>query len=126
MEIVKTLTKKYHSLKITQYVPLVKKDTKVFLPYYWKVYYQDNKIVGEELYKEGILSYFYIYYYTKNKIYQKGFFWYGISPKPFIFKAHETRIKQGFMYKTIPDSYRVFNRTSLKNIYEYYFQHKEI
>jgi hypothetical protein len=126
MEMVKDLERDYKSLKIVVYTPFKDPQEKLFLPHYWKVYYQKDKIVGEELFEKGRMTYYYVYYYDKNKIYQKGFVWYGIYLDIGVFKAHKKRIKQGWMYKNLPDCYRVFDATTQKLIYAYYYPNKEI
>lgn len=125
MEIVYAIEREPKSLKISVYKPMQNPDDRIFAASYWKIYYQKDKIVGEELYEKGNLTYYYVYYYDEAKIYQKGFFWYGIYRDIGVFKAHDKRIKQGFMYKNVPNSYRVFDRASEKLTYEYYYPLQE-
>jgi len=105
----KVWEKKENSLEITKYVPILNPADRIFERQYWKVYYQHDKIVGEELYVDNQLVYYYIYYYEQNKIYQKGFFWHGIYRDIKYFKAHGKYLKQGWIYKNYPETYKVFN-----------------
>lgn len=126
MEIVSDLERDDKSFKIITYNILRPIDDKIFIPHYWKVYYQQDKIVGEELFEKGKMTYYYVYFYDQNKVYQKGFFWYGIYYDIGVFKAHDKKIKQGWIYKNLPDCYRVFNLKNNQLIYEYYYPNKEI
>ncbi|HCL57776.1 MAG TPA: hypothetical protein DHW82_12320 [Spirochaetia bacterium] len=121
MEYVKVLEREDKSLSIKKYVLIKNSDEKIYEDSYWKVYYQKDKIIGEELYEKGRLVYYYIYYYKKDKIYQKGFFWHGVYYDIKYFKAQEKYIKQGFFYKNYPETYKVYN-SSGKLIYSYYYQ----
>ena len=93
----------------------------MFEKQYWKVYYQQDKIVGEELYIDNQLVYYYIYYYDNQKIYQKGFYWHGIYRDIKTFKAHGKYIKQGWIYKNYPEIYNVYNLEG-KLIYSHHFK----
>ena len=100
----------------------MKSEDRAFAPNYWKVYYLQGKIVAEELYEQTRLVYYYIYYHEKEKIYQKGFFWHGIYYDIKTFKAHEKLIKQGYIYKNYPETYRVYDASTQKRIYAHNYQ----
>lgn len=109
VDYVKILERHPDSLDIRLYIPLKSSEERAFAKEYWKVYYQREKIVGEELYIDNQLSYYYLYYHTPEKIYQKGFYWHGIYRDIKYFKAHGKHIKQGWIYKNYPETYRVYD-----------------
>lgn len=121
VEVVRVLEREDHSLKIKKMIPM-KWEDRAFTQSYWKVYYFKDQIVAEELYERTYLVYYYIYYHEKDKIYQKGFFWHGIYSDLKYFKAHEKNLKQGWMYKNYPESYQVYDASSLKKIYSHHYQ----
>ena len=124
IEYVKVFERYDDSLKIFKYIKLKDSGDRAFVKSYWKVYYYKNKIVAEELYKRTRLVYYYMYYHTKNKIYQKGFYWHGIYREIKWFKAHGKYIKQGWIYKNYPETYRVYNKDG-KLIYKYHYKNFE-
>jgi hypothetical protein len=121
IEYFRVLERAEDSLEITKYRKFADPKDRRFVPSYWKVYYQDGKIVGEELYVKMNLEYYYIYYHTPEKIYQKGFYWNGIYREIKYFKAHGKYIKQGWIYKNYPETYRVYDKEG-KLIYKHNFE----
>ncbi len=120
VKIATTWIKDYHSLQI-QKATFISSLEKPYASYYWKIFYKNNQVVAEELYQNYRLVYFYIYFYEKNKIYQKGFFWNGIDRSLGVFHSKTTKMKQGWFYSQQPDSYKVYDRQSLKEIIEFHF-----
>lgn len=120
VEFYKVFEKKDNSLEIYKTIPILKPEERIFEKQYWKIYYQNNKIVAEELYVKNYLVYYYTYFYDQEKIYQKGFYWNGIYRDIKYFKAHDKYLKQGWIYKNYPEIYRVFNREG-KLIYQHYY-----
>lgn len=122
IDYIQILERKDNSLEISKYIPLPSPGHRMFAPIYWKVYYLGDKIIGEELYTDNRLVYYYIYYYEGEKVYQKGFYWHGIYRNVKYFQANEKNIKQGWIYKNYPESYRVYNARTRKLIYEGYYR----
>lgn len=121
VKIAKVLEKEENTLKISKII-YIKSEDRPFTQTYWKIYFNKDKIVAEELYQDNKLVYYYTYYYTKNKIYQKGFYWHGIYYDIKYFKAHDKLIKQGWMYKNYPETYSVYDAKSLKKTYSHYYK----
>ncbi len=98
----------------------VSQDKIKYLKSFWKVYYNlDNRIIGEEYYKNWRLFYYYLYRYKNNKIYKAGFFWHGIIDRAH-FNIFKRYIWQGYFYKRIPHTLWVYNKNGQLIIKAYY------
>ncbi len=124
IDYVKVLERFDNSLNIKKYVK-IKSEDRLFSNSYWKVYYSNDKIVGEELYQKNTLVYYYMYYHTQKKIYQKGFLWHGIYHDLKLFKTHGEYIKQGRYYKNYAETYRVYDKKTKKLTYSHNYQNFE-
>ncbi len=92
---------------------LVKKNEKLieklkYLKSFWRVYYLNDKVIGEEYYKNWRLHYYYLYYYSKKRTHKRGFFWHGITAKAF-FHIEKRYIWQGYFYKRGPDVWWIYD-----------------
>ena len=67
VKIAKVLEKEENTLKISKII-YIKSEDRSFTQSYWKIYFNKDKIVAEELYQDNKLVYYYTYYYTKNNL----------------------------------------------------------
>jgi len=112
----KDFTKKYYSkyyfteekIEILNKIEVSEKELD-YIKYFWIVYYDSqNRIVGEEYYKNFRLYYFYLYKYSLNQTEKRGFYWHGITDQAF-FRAFKRSIWQGYYFKRDPDIWWIYD-----------------